>query len=206
MPDQDYPVAIPGGRLRVYLRSTDYAPHTHVELLGDLPGVYDYVTMQLPPEVMLGCRGGGLVPCLSWPGRGRCEITAKQMSPPRGGDIMARYYLRIIDGDERVKSIQIKRLRDRIAPDAADLLLPGGHIYPELAGEHADASWYQQIAILHGGDNRRLDVHGRTIANLAAAIPASPASIKRWLAGTAVPNLAAQAAIERLYNEQRRSK
>jgi len=66
--------------------------------------------------------------------------------------------------------------------------------------------WWLHLRILHGGDNRRLDVHGLTIANLAAAIPAGPASVKRWLAGTAVPNLAARAAIERLYNEHRRPK
>jgi len=57
----------------------------------------------------------------------------------------------------------------------------------------------KMLRALHGGDNRRLNVHGKTIAELAEAIPASPASVKRWLVGTAVPNLAAQAAIERLY-------
>jgi len=66
--------------------------------------------------------------------------------------------------------------------------------------------WWSMLQQLHGGDNRRNDVAGMTIAELAAAIPAGPASVKRWLGGTAVPNLAAQAAIERLYNEHRRSK
>jgi len=66
--------------------------------------------------------------------------------------------------------------------------------------------WWSMLQKLHGGDNRRADVCGMTIAELSAAIPAGSASIKRWLAGTAVPNLAARAAIERLYNEHRRSK
>jgi len=74
------------------------------------------------------------------------------------------------------------------------------------AGRQPCEPWWLLLQLIHGGDNRRSDISGMTIANLAAAIPAGPASVKRWLAGTAVPNLAAQASIERLYQKHRRSK
>ena len=61
--------------------------------------------------------------------------------------------------------------------------------------------WRRHLRILHGGDQRRIGSSGRTIDNLAAAIPAAKRSVIKWLHGEAVPNLAARAAIGRLYNE-----
>jgi len=66
--------------------------------------------------------------------------------------------------------------------------------------------WWSMLQKLHGGDQRRKDATGMTVDELAAAIPAGVRSVKRWLKGEAVPNLAARAAIERLYNEHRRPK
>lgn len=70
----------------------------------------------------------------------------------------------------------------------------------------AASTWRGQLRALHGGDQRRKGSVGMTTDELAAAIPAGVRSVKRWLKGEAVPNLAAQAAIERLYKSQRRSK
>ena len=66
--------------------------------------------------------------------------------------------------------------------------------------------WRAMLQSLYGGDNRRKGSVGMSYDELAAAIPAGRTSVIRWLHGEAVPNLAARAAIERLYNEQRRSK
>jgi len=74
------------------------------------------------------------------------------------------------------------------------------HEFEQLARAEEAEPVISMLRALHGGDNRRSDISGMTIAELATAIPASPASVKRWLAGQAVPNLAAQAAIERLYS------
>ena len=68
------------------------------------------------------------------------------------------------------------------------------------------ANWSDQLQTLHGGDQRRKGASGMTIDQLAAALPAARRSVIQWLKGEVVPGITAQAAIERLYNEQRRSK
>jgi len=69
-----------------------------------------------------------------------------------------------------------------------------------------EIEWQAMLQSLHGGDNRQKGSTGMSYDELAAAIPAGRTSVIRWLHGEAVPSLAARAAIERLYNEQRRSK
>ena len=87
-------------------------------------------------------------------------------------------------------------------PEAAAALRGGATISEARTAE----PWFDQLRALHGGDQRRIGSSGMTIDELAAAIPSSRRSVIKWLHGEADPNLAARAAIERLYESQRRPK